>query len=73
MWRRLLLKGADHVSHFLAFGVLCLLEFFLIEEAILVEVHGLEQGDGIGGEFDVILKAYGFTIDVEEAMSPRDW
>ncbi len=27
----------------------------------------------IGGEFDTILKAYGFEIDVEEAMSPRDW
>lgn len=29
--------------------------------------------DCIGMDFDFILKTYGYSIDVEEAIAPRDW
>lgn len=29
--------------------------------------------DAIGTDFDFILTTYGFNLDVEEAIAPRDW
>ncbi len=35
----------------------------------------LETGarEAIGGDFDFIAKAYGFDVDVEDLIAPRDW
>lgn len=29
--------------------------------------------DAIGRDFDYILSAYGYELDIEEAIAPRDW
>lgn len=46
-----------------------------LEEEFLDNDSELETGarEALGADFDVIVKAYGFEIDIEEVIAPRNW
>jgi Family of unknown function (DUF5713) len=50
-------------------------EFNELSDEFLENDSELETGarEAIGGDFDFIVKAYGFDIDVEDVIATRDW
>lgn len=50
-------------------------EFNLLQDEFLEQESEIETAarDAIGGDFEFIARAYGFDIDVEELITPRDW
>ena len=50
-------------------------EFNALQEEFEAEGSEIETGarEAIAGDFDTIVKAYGFDVDVEEVIAPRDW
>ena len=51
------------------------LEFNVLGEAFEAQDSELETAarDNIGADFERIARSYGFAVDVEELISPREW
>ena len=50
-------------------------EFNALSDEFLENDSEIETGarEAIAADFDFIVKAYGFEIDIEEVIAPRDW
>lgn len=50
-------------------------EFNILNEAFLAAGSEIETvaRDAIAADFEHIVKAYGFDLDIEEVIEPRDW
>lgn len=46
-----------------------------LQEEFWIAESEIETGarENIGGDFDVIVKAYGFDVDIEDVIATRDW